>query len=321
MTVSLTALLLQLSESGDPAILWGRQAKPYFGKDFDRLLNSRLLMEEARAEEWDRCDACECDHDVRLIHEINGQFIAACPISSRSDSVLDPEDMRSFKINQPALVAEVAKASGFPNEPQEVMPGVWRLGVSGMKAIIYFVLNREGAAYPGLISVLKANSDGLPMSLIAPVKKPEDFLRLAAASIHVVQTADAFAPEGAPLAIDMTKMAPAVSHSSRLTLYRAQSKMVLDGDPLDLPKVSFQLLWLLADHATRGDGLIDRRQIEDALWSTTVSRTAAADAIRNLRKALKKLDRKDRSTGSLIKTMNIQGYVLDIAASDIRLLS
>ena len=34
MTASLTALLLQLSESGDPAILWGRQAKPYFGKDF-----------------------------------------------------------------------------------------------------------------------------------------------------------------------------------------------------------------------------------------------------------------------------------------------
>ena len=172
-----------------------------------------------------------------------------------------------------------------------------------------------------MISVLKANSDELPMSLIAPVKKQEDFHRLAAASIHVVQTADAFPHEGAAFTIDMTKMAPAVSHSSRLTLYRAQSKMVLDGDPLDLPKVSFQLLWLLADHAMRGDGLIDRRQIEDALWSTTVSRTAAADAIRNLRKALRKLDRKDRSTGSLIKTMNIQGYVLDIAASDIRLLS
>ena len=97
--------------------------------------------------------------------------------------------------------------------------------------------------------------------------------------------------------------------------------MVLDGDPLDLPKVSFQLLWLLADHATRGDGLIDRRQIEDALWSTTVSRTAAADAIRNLRKALKKLDRKDRSTGSLIKTMNNQGYLLDIEPKNIRLLN
>ncbi len=321
MTASLTALLLQLSEPGDPAILWGRQAKPYFGKDFDRLLNSRLLVEEARAEEWDRCDACECDHDVRLIHKINDQFIAACPIDHRSDSILDPEDMRSFKINQRALVAEVAKASGFPNEPQEVVPGVWRLGVSGMKAIIYFVLNREGAAYPGLISVLKANSDGLPMSLIAPVKKPEDFLRLAAASIHVVQTADAFPQEGAAFTIDMTKMAPEVSRSCRLTLCSAQSKMVLDGDPLDLPKVSFQLLWLLADQTIRGDGLMDRRKIEETLWSTTVSKKAVADAIRNLRKALKKLDRKDRSTGSLIKTMNIQGYVLDIAASDIRLLS
>jgi len=321
MTVNLTALLLQLSESGHSAILWGRQAKPYFGKDFERLLNCRLLVEEARADEWDVCDACECDHGVRLIQEINGQFIAACPIDSRSDTVLDPEDMRSFRIDQAALVAEVAKASGFAQEPAEVMPGVWRLGVSGLRAMNYLVLNREGVAYPGLISVLKANSDGLPMTLVAPVEKPEDFLRLAAAAIHVVQTADAFAQDGAAFAMDMTKMAPVASSTYRLTLHRAQSKMVLDGDELDLPKVSFQLLWLLADQATHGDGLADRRKIEDALWSTTVSRTAVGDAIRNLRKAIKGLDRKDRPTVALIKTMTNQGYVLDLAADDIRLLS
>ena len=64
-----------------------------------------------------------------------------------------------------------------------------------------------------------------------------------------------------------------------------------------------------------------RPSIENALWPTTVSKIAAADAVRNLRDALKGLDRKDRRTGSLIKTMTGQGYVLDLAAGDIRLVS
>ena len=321
MTETLPRLLLQLSESGDPAILWGRQARPYFGKDFERLLNCRLLVEEARAEEWDVCDACDCDHGVRLIQESNGQFIAACPVDQRSDSVLDPDDLRSFRVNAAALVAEVAKASGFGQEPTQVMPGVWRLGVTGMKRMMFLALERNSVLTPGLVETLRVNDEQLPITLLAPTARPQELLPLAASGIHCIKISDAFPADGAPFAIDMAKMAPAASVRSRLTLYRPNSRLVFDGDELELSPINFQFLWLLAEQASREGGLLDRRQIETTLWSTTVSRTAVADAVRNLRAVLKKIDRKDRPTSSLIKNITNQGYVLDLAAGDIRLVS
>ena len=46
---------------------------------------------------------------------------------------------------------------------------------------------------------------------------------------------------------------------------------------------------------------------------------APADAIRNLRDALRKLD-EGASSGNLVRTLTTQGYILDLTASDIRLV-
>ena len=82
MTESLHNLLLRLSEAGEPAILWGRLAKPFLGKEFDRLLHRGILIEELPADEWDVCSDCECGHDSRLIQKIEGRLISpkACAI-------------------------------------------------------------------------------------------------------------------------------------------------------------------------------------------------------------------------------------------------
>ena len=319
MTASLTALLLQLSESGDPAILWGRQAKPYFGKDFERLLNGRLLVEEARAEEWDVCDACECDHDVRLIQEINDQIIAACPVDQRGDSVLDPEDMRSFRIDAALIAGEIAAASGFA-KPSQVMPGVWYLGKTSTKRCLFIALTRDSVLSPGLIAALKATDHGQPITFVGPSVAAADLLRFAEAGIHFVVTAEAFVAEGTAFALDARKLMPPASIEARLTLFRSHSKLLLDGGELELPPISFKLLCLLAEHVVRGDGVVSRQQIDKHLWSTVVSKTAAADAIRNLRDALKKMGKTGAKNAELVRTLPTQGYILDIAASDIRLM-
>ena len=48
MSESLSRLLLRLSEAGEPAVLWGRQASPYLGQDFERLLSSGVFSRGTR---------------------------------------------------------------------------------------------------------------------------------------------------------------------------------------------------------------------------------------------------------------------------------
>jgi len=322
MTASLTALLLQLSESGDPAILWGRQAKPYFGKDFDRLLNSRLLVEEARAEEWDRCDACECDHDVRLIHEINGQFIAACPISSRSDSVLDPEDMRSFKINLPALVAEVAKASGFSNEPSEVIPGVWRLGMTATKRQLFMTLNRSALARSGLIGTLRLSDPASQISVISPVVTSADRVRFMESGIVIETTQECLRGENGSWAIDLLKLEGTPQIAPRLLIKRIARFVTLDGEPKTLTEQSFKLLVFLAENAKRSAAIVDNREIEKHLWGSGVHRISSQtrEPIRSLKNALTANGANKNAVKALIENKrNPNGYRLALEPSQIDL--
>ena len=53
MTETLPRLLLRLSEAGDPAMLWGRQAAPHAGRDFERLLDHGVV-DLPLATDWER---------------------------------------------------------------------------------------------------------------------------------------------------------------------------------------------------------------------------------------------------------------------------
>jgi hypothetical protein len=86
MTESLIRLLLRLSEAGEPAILWGRQAKPYPDRDLEQLLARGVLTEQAPADEWDVCSDCECRLAARPIQCIEGDLIAACPLDHARDA-------------------------------------------------------------------------------------------------------------------------------------------------------------------------------------------------------------------------------------------
>jgi DNA-binding winged helix-turn-helix (wHTH) protein len=319
MTESLIRLLLRLSEAGEPAILWGRQTKPYPDRDLDRLLTRGLLTEQAPADEWDVCSDCECGLPARQIQSIEGDLIAACPLDHARDARLDAHDLRNFAINAVAIADEIAAASGFGERPSQVMPGVWYLGRTPTKRSLFIALGRDSVQAPALIAVLRAAEHKLPITLIAPAVAPAGSRRFAEAGVHFVATTDAFATAGPAFALDLCKLAPPASIAPRLTLFQLQSKMVFEGRELELSPISFKLLWLLAEHVMSGDGIVSRVQIEEHLWSTVVRKTAAADAIRNLRDALRKLD-EGGSRVNLVRTLTTQGYILDLTASDIRLV-
>lgn len=319
MIETLARLLLRLSEAGEPAILWGRQAKPYPDRDVERLLVRGVLTEQPPADEWDVCPDCECGLAARQIQCIEGNLIAACPLDHARDVRLDAHDLRSFCISAAALADEIAAASGFAGRPSEAIPGVWHLGRTPTNRGLFVALGSESVLTPGLIAALRATEPNLPITLIAPAAPAAELRRFAEALVHFVATADAFAWAGPPFALDVRKLAPPASIEPRLTLFRRQSKMVFEGRELELPPISFKLLWLLAEAGSSGGGVVSRGQIERHLWSTVVSKTAAADAVRNLRNALRKLG-DGASSPNLVRALSTQGYILELPASEICLV-
>jgi hypothetical protein len=178
MTESLPRLLLRLSEAGEPAVLWGRQAKPHLGRAFDRLLVAGVLVEDPPATEWDVCSACECGHECRPIQQINGGLVATCPLDSGSDTVLDEVDVRAFRINLTALVRTIGADSGFAGHPSEVAAGVWHLGPNTTGRQIFIAFSPTALIQDGLFSIARVVARSSPVTFIGPPLPARDQLRL-----------------------------------------------------------------------------------------------------------------------------------------------
>jgi DNA-binding winged helix-turn-helix (wHTH) protein len=98
--------------------------------------------------------------------------------------------------------------------------------------------------------------------------------------------------------------------------------LILDGRPTGLSPRAFDLLWLLAQAAS-GDGrIVSRREIEKCLFGAqTVGKGAAADAIRDIRNQLGLVAGDREHTDGIIQTRHRQGYVLNLRADEVQLIS
>jgi hypothetical protein len=322
MTERLSGLLLRLSEAGDPAILWGRLAKPFLDREFDRLLARGVLTEQAPADEWDVCADCECGHDGRRIQRIDGKLIAACPLDHRSDTVLEPEDLRSFRIDAGAIVREVAAASGLGEKPAPVLSGIWHLGAGPAERALFVVLAKRDLATPGLIAALQ-RVEKLPITLVGPALPAAERLRFAEASIHYVPIAEALRADG--FVLDQQKLMPAASVAPRLTVFMHENRIVLDGKSLGLSAQNFKLMALLASRLVEGGALVGHAAIAGHMWATKGRQSLTGDAVRNLRNALKKAYSKKVSgkkavAPNLIEAVAAAGYRLALDKSEVMIV-
>lgn len=183
---SLPRLLLRLVEAGRPAILWGRQARPHFGRDFDRLLARRLLVEEPQATEWPVCGSCDCGLDARPIQDINARLVAPCPLDHRADAVLLPDDLRSFRIEAEGLVGEIAEASGFVTPPAEVLPDIWSLGPTVSGRAVFLALSRADEYSPACFLLLRSIARSAPITILTPDLPAAVAVRFDAAGVYRV---------------------------------------------------------------------------------------------------------------------------------------
>ena len=73
----------------------------------------------------------------------------------------------------------------------------------------------------------------------------------------------------------------------RLVIREESKEITLDGMPVPVTKLSYDLIALLAEAAQNGSRLVSNAKIEQGLWKSKVpSERAVADCVRNLRKQL-----------------------------------
>ena len=320
MTETLARLLLRLSEAGEPAILWGRQARPHRGREFDRLVSRRLLVEQTPATEWHVCAGCECGLAARPIEEIGGRLAAVCPLDHRADVVLDPDDRQSFRIDAGNLVRAVASASGLSSQPAMLVDSVWDLGrLSGDRAVV-IVLSTAAAADPNLVAIVRAATRTSAVTMLLPASHDMTARRrITDAGVDTVVARDVIGGGGRPFALDVDRLVPRSSVALRLILRAERQVAVLDGRETKLSDRSFKLLHLLAEALIGTGGIVSQRVIERHLWATTVSERAAADAVRDLREQLGRIMPRGEDPDTVIETHHGKGYALALTAQEVEI--
>lgn len=312
MIESLASMLLRLSEAGEPAVLWGRQAASYSGPDFERLLRHGVLIEQAPATEWDVCPTCDCGVDARPIMQIDGRSIAVCPIDHRADLALDAEDLRSFRIEPAALVREIAFASGVSDEPVRLAPGVWRLGLTPSKHTAFLALSRCAVLQDGLLPVLRGSTQSASISMLTPTLSTADIVRLTDAGLHLVATSAALVANatGIGAAIDWTKLEP-TPQSPRLRVDFSSGRVHAYGRSVTLSHQLAPVFRRLVEKVRSNNPIASGPEIEGT------SGREAKDLIREMRDALKAEGMSDHEAKALIANVRGRGWRIGVEASEI----
>lgn len=328
MTDSLLKLLLRRSAAGPTAILAGRDAGPFFGPAFDRLLARRVLAEMAPATSWPPCSTCSCLYGERLIVEIDGVLVAECPDDAAASIVLDPSDLRSFAIDADRLVAMLASGSGWPDPPECIGTQVWRLGDLPDGRAVILVLDAAAFQAPSLPSILRAAPAPTSTILLVPPGVTPDARRsFLDMRYHLVGLMDAMHPS--ELRLERRMLMPGsgrpvglVEASMLLIIKTLGASAIFHGSLLRLRPRDFDVLAVLAREASDGDALAGQDDLLRALaggedQADPIASEQLEKSISRIRGALCTAAGLPRTRGkTLIVNVTRRGYRL--ASPDIR---
>lgn len=332
MTETLTHLLLRLSEE-QPPLLWGRRARSHFGRAFDRLLDSRILVEERPAEEWPVCSTCECDLDMRPLATIGNKPVAICPLDHDNDEIVDDDDLRQFRIDLVALCWQIRKANNMQGPSVEpVGRCTFRLGAigTGIRRRQYFLARAlraknasdiahaiRGQADDGTIVILTPTERDLSSSVIRLLRSSE--IEIMSINTHL----DGSAAE--PFTLQLLRTPDNVpTDEPVLSIDTNGHRVHFHGVDVRLTPREFSVLVVLANEASQEAGVVSHHVLRDCL-----SRADRDDepfpeqlekVISNIRSALTSAANMPREHGrTLICSRRGIGYRLDIAPGDIRI--
>lgn len=319
---SLAKLLLRRSEGGPGAVVWGREAQPHFGRAFDRLLADGRLKERAPATTWPPCSTCEGQCGERDIVVIGDRLVAECPEDHHCDTVLAPDEIRSFAVDPEALACRIAEATGLQGSPLHATAGAWILGRTSLSGrAVALILDPVVGRNLDLVTLLRAGAPaGCAMTVLLPSGMSRaETQHLNTAGFHIVAAVDALADAaGGGFALDMAVLDPVAQREPQVILRAGSSSIVIFGRTVKLSDRRFQVAEVLAEAASRG-AIASRRSIERKLYGTqSVDDKLVADAIRDLRSAIAPILPSGMSPADLIQTRPGQGYALEIDREFVR---
>lgn len=312
MPDSLQTRLWQLSRSGEPVVMLGRQHRPDEAAAFARLLELGVLLHGERCSAWSLCPDCDCGAEERIIRWQGDVPVAICPADHRRDEVLTRDEVACFILSIVALMQETAAAIGL-GPAEELASGLWRLGRLPDGRIIAAAPTQAGMVLPGLVGVLRMVDREGPIVLVGPEMPARRRAELAHQGIHTVMPADILAAANGATALgfDLAKLTDGNAGKHRLVLVSATSVVRLDGKEAVIRPRPFQLLRILVREHRRGVPLVSRHALHDEIFSAGAAETAVRSLVSELQNLLKKAFGANSVEG-LIENRTGHGYLLTL---------
>lgn len=310
---SLAKLLWQLSEAGEPAVLFGRQHAAEDDAAFQRLLALGVLVHGDRLTGWKTCRDCDCDTDERDVRWRGDVPFAVCPADNRRDEILTRDDLATFTLAIATMVSETAAALGL-GPPEELAPGLWRLGRLTDGRVLTAAPTRAGILLPGLAAALRAVDAEGPIVLIGPRLPEVRRAELARQGIHAVPAEEVVLPVGHrhPLGFDLARLPDGNVGRHRLVLTPPTSTVRFDGREAVLPPRPFQLLHILARQHRRGRPIVSRHALLDEIFTSSTAEAAVRDLVSETRRQLKQAFGDIEEVAQLIATHTTAGYAINL---------
>ena len=284
MTETLARLLLRLSEAGSPAYLWGRQASPYMGPAFERLLERGVLIEQPRATTWQTCFDCECGLDERPVELIDGQPVAVCPSDHRNDARLSADDLTTYLIDPEMFVGELVRGVSLATRPSEISPGLWHCGRVGTDIDVFVALAEPAVLQPGLRATIRETLGQSTWLLIGPTLSAGDRTHLVDRGFRICTFDEALrVDDTGACRLDLSGLLEGPAETVRLIVDGRAQCAVVEGRAVDMPAAPFKLLRLFTEAVLGGGRLLTAQQIE-----AKFSQREAPDLVRELRKCLQR---------------------------------
>lgn len=310
---SLTTRLWQLSEAGEPAVMIGRQHGPDEAAVFSRLLQLGVLLQAERLTTWNTCSDCDCGADERAIRWNGDVPFAACAADNRRDEMLTKEDLATFHVISAALLTETATALGL-GMPEQIVPGLWRLGRLPDGRVVTAAPTRAGVQMPGLVGALRMVDAEGPIVLVGPPLPEVRRAELARQGIHAVAVAEILLSPGQMplLGFDISRLPDGNAGKHRLVLTPSTRTVRLEGREVVLRPRPFQLLAILVRQHRRGTPIVSRHDLYREMFSAETSDTAVRGLVAELRELLVKAFGGQAASG-LVETHSGLGYALALS--------
>ena len=252
----------RLNKTGARPEVSGRLLRRFPEAEINKLLRARILVEDRKIDSWGTCAHCDCGHDARMIQEINGKFVACCPLDPSQDVFLEPADLIRYRIDADQLIRAIAAAGNLTGTPAVISAGLWSMGVAATGRTIFLCRSPRDVFAPGISMLLKSLAGGKPPIVVFDEIDQASGIRLRDMEIDAHEVVESVRTDGnGGEMISFDALQPA-GNRVRLIVHRSSQAVTLDGRVLDLPSQMLALVRLFAEQAVGPDPRLKKQDIE-----------------------------------------------------------